>query len=368
MNMKHWVRNQIEQETKKPLPVLTFPAIQPMGITVNDLISSSDLQAKAMKLIVDKTDMPAALSMMDLSVEAEAFGSTIRFSDDEVPTVIGTLVNSKEDAENMVVPPMGTKRTGIYVEGVKKARELITDRPVIGGIIGPFSLAGRLLDVSKAMVKCITDPVMVQTVLKKTTQFLIEYAQAYKDAGAQGIVMAEPLAGLLSPKLAGKFSGVYVKEIVDAVQDDDFIVIYHNCGNSAVAIVDSIIETGAAGYHFGNAIDMAKILPAMPEDVLVMGNIDPAGQFKNGTPESVYLVTQRLLAECSVYPNFIISSGCDIPPTSSWDNIMAFFKATQNYYSMTPILSSIAEYSKPQSLFANAAANNTVGVATKVLL
>ena len=45
--------------------------------------------------------------------------------------------------------------------------------------------------------------------------------------------MAEPLAGLLSPDLAQEFSADYVKQIVDAVQDDNFLVVYHNCGNTA---------------------------------------------------------------------------------------------------------------------------------------
>ena len=63
-----------------------------------------------------------------------------------------------------------------------------------------------------------------------------------------------------------------------------------------------------------------------------MGNIDPAGQFRNGTPESVKAETIRLMEKCASYPNFVPSSGCDIPPLSSWDNIMAFFDGLNEYY------------------------------------
>ena len=61
----------------------------------------------------------------------------------------------------------------------------------------------------------------------------------FKEAGADGIVMAEPLAGLLSPALAEEFSAPYVKRIVEALQTDDFLVIYHNCGNSTIQMIDS---------------------------------------------------------------------------------------------------------------------------------
>lgn len=330
-NMKQWIANVIATPKKKALPVLSFPSIQLMGITVRDLISSSDSQAQGMKLIADRVPSAASVSLMDLSVEAEAFGSAIRFSDDEVPTVQGRIVTDETDAEALAIPAVGTARTGIYVDAIAKAVQLITDRPVFGGVIGPYSLAGRLLDVSEAMVLCYDEPDMVHTVLEKTTQFLIDYINAYKAVGANGIVMAEPLTGMLSPALAEEFSAPYVRRIVESVQSDDFIVIYHNCGNNVLLMSNSIVSTGAAAFHFGNAIDLSKMLPLIPPGRLVLGNVDPAGQICHGTPESVKAATRAVLEACSHAPNFMISSGCDIPPISPWENIDAFFAAVSEF-------------------------------------
>lgn len=106
---------------KKALPVLSFPAIQLMGITVNELISDSSLQAKGMKLIVERVEAAASVSLIDLSLEAECFGSTIRYSDDEVPTVIGSIVSTEEEAEALKIPEIGAGRTTIYIEAIEKA-------------------------------------------------------------------------------------------------------------------------------------------------------------------------------------------------------------------------------------------------------
>jgi uroporphyrinogen decarboxylase len=174
---------------------------------------------------------------------------------------------------------------------------------------------------------------MVHTVLEKVTEFLIEYAKAYKAAGANGILMAEPVAGLLSPDLEEEFSSPYVKRIVDAVQDDHFAVIYHNCGDNAHLMLDSITSTGCAAYHFGNSMDLERdIISKLPSDTLIMGNIDPAGVIRMGTEESVKEETRALLERCSKYPNFILSSGCDVPPMTPWGNIDAFFAASEEYY------------------------------------
>lgn len=116
------------------------------------------------------------------------------------------------------------------------------------------------------------------------------------------------------------------------MQDDTFLVIYHNCGGRAISMIDSILDTGSAAYHFGNAIDMAEMLSHIPEDIMVMGNVDPAGELRNGTPGSVREATLKVMENCCGHNNFVISSGCDIPPLSPWENIDAFFKAVQEFY------------------------------------
>ena len=332
MNMTQWLKEMLKNPVKKAMPVLSFPAVQLLGISVNDLISNSDLLARAMKAVADRTEAAASLGMMDLSVEAETFGSEIRFSDDEVPTVIGHIIENAEQADALRIPEIGAGRTGIYIEAIEKACRLIIDRPVLAGVIGPFSLSGRLLDVTEAMYYCYDEPEIVHTILAKTTKFITNYIKAYKNIGAGGVVIAEPLAGLLTPAFNEEFSAEYVKQIVDATQDEEFIIIYHNCGGGTTRMPDAILSIGAGAYHFGNAIDMVEMLRLFPSDRIVMGNIDPAGQFRNGTPQSIYASTFDLLEKCSDFPNFVISSGCDIPPMSSWDNIDAFFKAVADFY------------------------------------
>ena len=332
-NMMDWLALMKHTGAKKCMPVLSFPCVSLLGITVRELISDSDLQAKGMKAVADATDSAASVSFMDLSVEAECFGAAVCVSDDEVPTVKGRLIHDMEEAEALAVPAVGSGRTGLYLDAIRKATTTIQDRPVLAGMIGPFSLAARLLDVSEIMMDCYDDPDMVHLVLEKVTKFLIEYAKAYKDVGANGIVMAEPVAGVLSPTLEEEFSSPYVKQIVDAVQSDDFILIYHNCGNNVPLMLDSILSTGSAAYHFGNAVDMeSDILAKLPADIIAMGNVDPAGVLRMGTPETVREATLSLLNRCAGYPNFVLSSGCDMPPMTPWENIHAFFAASEAFY------------------------------------
>lgn len=303
-----------------------------MGINVSELIADSDKQAQGMKIIAERNDAYGANSLMDLSVEAECFGAEISYANDEIPTVRGCLVETLADAQALKVPDFGTGRTGIYVDAIKKAAAVIHDRPVFGCQIGPFSLAGRLLGVTQAMILCYEEPETVQVLLEKAVEFAIRYALAFKAAGADGIVLAEPLAGMLSPSFSKEFSSVYVKQIIDAVQDENFSVIYHNCGNSTIYMIDSILEVGAAAYHFGNAIDLSEMLSHIPADTVVFGNVDPAGQLRDGTPQTVKAATLAVLNTCGHHSNFVISTGCDIPPGAKWENIDVFFDTVKSFY------------------------------------
>ena len=331
-NMYEWLKEYKANPVKKPIPILSFPGCQLIGRTVEELVKSGELQAECMKAIADRFDTGAAFSLMDLSVEAEAFGSKIHYSVDDIPTVLEALIHDEDEAQELKVPQVGAGRTGECVAGMKKAAELITDRPVFAGIIGPYSLAGRLLDMTEIMILCYEDPELVETVLEKATQFLIEYAKAFKEAGANGIAMAEPAAGILSPGLMEEFSNPYVKRIRDAVEDENFIVLYHNCGNIEF-LMNQIQDLDAVCYSFGNAADMKTVMEKFQGDELVLGNIDPAGILRNATPEVVKEETKKLLEQCSEYKNFVLSSGCDIPPMTPLENMQAFFDAAAEYYS-----------------------------------
>lgn len=311
----------------KFIPVLSFPIAKKLGHTVGEFVKSADHQAETMAWIARNTPVDAVLGPMDLSVEAEAFGANVRFSDNEVPVVTGQLVDDEDAVAALAVPPPDARRCSMTVAAVAKVKAMDVGKSVFGGMIGPFSLAGRLADVNEMMFLIMDEPETVHALLEKTTSFLISYAQAFKAAGADGVFMAEPLAGVISPSALEEFSAPYVRRIVEAVQEKTFPLFYHNCGNSVVKAAAAIFAQGAAGCHFGNAIDLAEILAKAPAETLVMGNVDPVSVLAQGTPDAVREAVGALVAKCGSYPNFVISSGCDIPATTPWENLEAFFSA-----------------------------------------
>ena len=326
MNMKEWVADVIQRQEVTALPVMTHPGIELNGHTVREAVSNGRVHYEAVMTLTKRYNSVAAATIMDLTTEAEAFGAEIAFSDEAVPAVVGHMLPDVESINRLQVPSLSAGRIPQYLKANLLAAREIIDRPLFAGCIGPFSLAGRLYDMSGIMMLIYENPDAAHTLLAKCTQFIEKYCQALKQTGANGVMMAEPAAGLMSNDDCQNFSSAYVKYIVNKVQDENFIVILHNCGNTGQC-TQAMVSTGAAAYHFGNKCKMEEVIKDVPSTALVMGNIDPVSVFKDGMPFQMRQTVTDLLEKMRPYPNFVLSSGCDTPPLTPLANIDAFFES-----------------------------------------
>jgi uroporphyrinogen decarboxylase len=319
----------LESPRRLVMPIAVYPGLALTGATVRDVVTDPQAQVEAQAALHERYRTPFVLSAMDLSAEAEAFGCALHTSENEIPSVTGRLVTSLEEARDLALPRPGDKRTRVYLEAVALLRRRFPARFVLGGCIGPFSLAARLVGVSEALELTLTEPDLMKTVLESSTGFLTRYAQSFRAAGANGLIMAEPAAGLLSPRALAAFSSAYIRQIAAAVQDEHFTIVLHNCA-ARLAHLPAILETGLKNFHFGAPMDITAALDQAPPDVVLCGNLDPTGVFVQLAPDQVSARARDLLAATAAHPNFVISSGCDVPPSAPLASLDALFRAVES--------------------------------------
>lgn len=335
IQINKWISNCLESNRRLALPIMTHPGIELCQKTVKEAVTDGAVQAQAIIKLNEMFPADGITTIMDLTVEVEAFGSQIIFPENEVPNVTGRLVYDADSVRKLGIPSLETGRIPEYLSAERLVIQTIQDKPVFGGCIGPFSLAGRLFDLSEMMMALYTTPETITLLLEKCTTFLKDYCLAIKETGVHGIIIAEPAAGLISNDDSMRYSTFYIQQIIDAVQDENFIVILHNCGNTGYC-TDAMIKSGARGLHFGNKINIIDVLKEVPEDVIVMGNIDPVGIFQQASCKKMYDTSLDLLNKTSGWNNFILSSGCDIPPGTPIENIEAFYQALADYNLFKP--------------------------------
>lgn len=331
LNIKNWSENIISSSERIAIPIMTHPGIELMdGCTVKKAVTDGEAHAEAIIKLNDAYPAAACTAIMDLTVEAEAFGAEVLFPENEIPTVVGRLVYDAESVSALEVPDLNAGRIQEYLKANRITAENIKDKPVFGGCIGPFSLAGRLFDMSEMMMAMYMEPDTINLLLQKCTDFITKYITAMKETGVNGVIMAEPAAGLVSNDDCLEFSTKYIKQIIEKVQDEKFMIVLHNCGNTGHC-TQAMVESGAAALHFGNSCNMEQALAECPDDIIVMGNVDPVGIMKQSSAAKVKEVTLSLLEQTSKYNNYVLSTGCDVPPEIPMENVKAFYEALDEY-------------------------------------
>ncbi len=131
------------------MPIGVYAGLEITGASVKDAVTSAVHQTEAVLALHERFNTQVMLTAMDLSTEAETFGCEIRMLDDEIPTVIGRVVTSGEEIDRLINPTVGDKRTSIHLQTAQNLVSRANGIPVLGGVIGPFSL-GRLLALVKS--------------------------------------------------------------------------------------------------------------------------------------------------------------------------------------------------------------------------
>ncbi len=186
-----------------------------------------------------------------------------------------------------------------------------------------------MMGADDTVISTVLDPDALHRLCHFTTERIQEYVQLLLAAGADVICILEPTAVMLSPEQFAAFSAVYIHHITTSFKYSRASFVYHTCGNT-MHLVEKMARAGVHGISLDSAdtgVDLAAVAARVPEDVAVIGNISPATTMRFGTAEDVRREVNALLEQMRPWPNFILSTGCDLPQETPLANIQAFMEA-----------------------------------------
>jgi uroporphyrinogen decarboxylase len=320
-----------EFQGRLAVPLSAYSGLEITGESVEDMVSVPGTQFKAVMSLRDRYRGSVVVTAIDTTAEAEAYGCEVKLSAREVPRIVGRLVTSATDVAALADPVPGDARTRVPLETAwRLTSEVGEGVPVLGAMLGPFALAGRLFGMEEAIEAFKTDPETIEALLDTVTGFLCRYALEFRETGAWGVILADAGGGRLSPDELNRFAVPFVKRIVRAVETSDFTVIVHS-SYATTAHLEGLLGSGAGFFHFGQGMDMTAALQRVGPEVVLIGNLDPERVFRKASPQAAGEATKTLLESTGCYKNFIISTGNDIPPGSPLANLNAFYRAVAEF-------------------------------------
>jgi [methyl-Co(III) methanol-specific corrinoid protein]:coenzyme M methyltransferase len=258
-----------------------------------------------------------------MTVEAEAFGAEVDLGDERTQPRVRGVVLPSDGSGTLRSPDFTRGRAAVLIEAIRRARELQPELPVIGNLVGPFSLLGMLADPLMVLRWTRRRPEIVRAYLEELTPALIAFGRMQFEAGARVICVADPTATgeILGGRLFGEFALPALARVSRALREIGAKVIVHICGKVA-QIEGELFALDADAVSFDSSADILAIARKNPR-WLAMGNVD-AFLLRAGPEEKIAAVCRRLVAGGIR----LLAPACGIVPDTPVSHLVAMREAT----------------------------------------
>lgn len=272
-----------------------------------------------------------AVVPFDMGVEAEALGCQVNYYADHTdilyPTIFKKLAERVEELDIQVPSDLAKAgRVPVVTEAIRLLKEEVGDQVAVGSwVLGPYTLAGQVVNIEDLSKMAFKKPEMVNKILNVLTELLISLAGIYRKAGADYMTVREMGAtgSMLSPRIFSSLIRPHLERIFSALESPK---VLHICGETN-NIIEQMAGCGADAISVDQKNRLAESREKVGANTILLGNIDPYNVLVNGKPEDIDDAVKKAITGGvnGVWP------GCDIWPTVPRQNMEALKAAMQRY-------------------------------------
>jgi [methyl-Co(III) methanol-specific corrinoid protein]:coenzyme M methyltransferase len=291
--------------------------------------------ARAMAEIVlatrDETGLECLAVPFCMTVEAEALGCTV---DMGTATVLPHVaVESLTDPARVGdLPEFDPKRSGrapVVLDAIERLKNAAGDAPVLGGVLGPVTLAAMVMEAGLFLRLTRRDPAAAEKLIAALEPVVVRFALAQHAAGADCVTVAEPSATgeVLGGKHFEKLAAPALIRVLRALRDGGASPILHICGDlrpilPQVALIARNLDAPLA-LSVDAMVSGRDLKAALPEVVRV-GNVDALLLQRED------VATVERVARTAAHDFDILSPACGLVPMTPAENLRAMVRAARD--------------------------------------
>lgn len=305
------------------------------GISMKEFGEDPHKAAKAFIHAAEKYDADGILIDVSTATLAGSLGVPVDYPEDEPARTHGTLISSLDEVSGL--PSVNVaKDKGIqhWLEITRNIKEYFGEEKFIRGNCdqAPFSLASMVRGSQELMTDLLVEAEKVHKLLEYCTKAGIQFINLMAETGAHMVSNGDSVAGpeMIPPEFYREFAFPYERKLVDEAHRLGLTYTLHICGDAEV-ILEDMVKTGADALELDYLTDIRKIYEHCHASTLMIGNLDPSGVIKYGTPELVRQKTLELLEIYRGSPRLMVNAGCAIPPDTPPENIRTMIETTHHF-------------------------------------
>ena len=315
------------------VPIVRDWCSRQVGFRFCDILTSIEKYVYAQYFCLRNFGYDAVWDLLAIHAESEAMGSVLKIPDDMPPSVLDHFIKDYDaDLKKLRIPdPQKDGRLPFILEGIRRLKDLCKDQyAVVGFIQAPFRHASMLRGAEKVMRDMSRNPSKLKELLEIATESQIVYGKAVVSAGADIICISDPTSSgdAISRASWEQFGAPYTTRVVSEVKKTGVKMFLHICGDTSDRL-DSLAKTGVDGLSLDYKVDFARAREILGDSICLIGNVDPTTTLLFGKPEDVAKEVENCIRSAGQKGNFILSSGCMVPPEVPGENIQAMVETAK---------------------------------------
>lgn len=321
---------------RRPVMLHNFMmAAREEGISMKEFGENPQSAARAFIHAAEKYDTDGLLIDVSTAILAGSLGVPVEYPENEPARTHGTLISSLDEIQDLSPVDVALDE-GIqhWLEITRIVKDYFGEEKYIRGNCdqAPFSLASMVRGSQELMTDLLLEPDKVHQLLEYTTEASIQFIRLMAETGAHMVSNGDSVAGpeMIPPEFYKEFAFPYEQKLVDEAHRLGLAYTLHICGDAEV-ILEDMVGTGADALELDYLSDIHKIYKHCHNSTLFIGNLDPSGVIKFGTPELVKQKTLELLEIYKGSPRLMINAGCAIPPDTPSENIRTMIETTHSF-------------------------------------
>ncbi len=307
------------------MPITMMFAADQIGVPYLDYVTDYRQLAAGQLRVAEDFGFDYVSCISDPAREAADLGAPVRYFPDQPPGFDehAALLADKRTLLDLRSPDPGS---GKRMSDRLAAAALLHDRAggqriVEGWIEGPCAEAADLRGLNTLLLDFYDDPAFVRDLLEFVVALELRFAAAQVAAGVDLIGVGDAAASLVGPRLYREFIWPQEKKLVDGLHALGTRVRLHICGNTR-PLASLMAELGCEIVDLDYPVPLAEARQRMGPAQVLLGNLDPVRQVRDGAPGSI----ETALAAChaAAGPRYIVGAGCEIPRDTPPANVQAF--------------------------------------------
>jgi len=257
-----------------------------------------------------------------------ALGGKLKEHEVGPPELVEPLVRQSADELDALDPKIIEKDPLIQNsrEATRRLAKQIGETHIIAVTAwAPFTLAGQIYGVERMMRATMKQPAEVEKTVKFATEVVKQfYRPLLEEKTFSMACLVDPTSSgdLISGRVFERFVLASLRDLISWMKGYGVFVWLHICGNVTKSL-NLIAETCADCFSLDQKVNLAKAKGVLGGKMCIAGNVDPVAYLYQGTPGSVGEACKRCIADGAAGGGFILTSGCDLPPTVKLENIQA---------------------------------------------